>query len=190
MKVNNEKRVFIGIPIGLKIKSILPIVKSAVTVNSNPKCIKWIPPENIHLTLSFLGNISSMDIPHFIESLEKKITSNDFQLTITGTGVFPSSKSPKVLWLGISKGLYELLLLQIQVEKSVREFKDNYENNTFTSHISIARIRGLHAIIDVLPFLNSVYSPIDLDVNSISMYESKLLPEGAQYSIINTFPLN
>ena len=188
MKVNNEKRVFIGIPIGCKIKSILPIVKSAI--NCNPNYIKWIPPENIHLTLSFLGNIRVKDIPHLIESLKKKITSNDFQLTITGTGVFPSSKSPKVLWLGISKGLDELILLQIQVEKSVREFKDNYENNTFIPHISIARIKKGPRKIDVLPFLNSVYSKIKLDVNSISMYESKLFPEGTQYTVLDTFPLN
>ena len=188
MKINNEKRVFIGITIGRQIKSILPIVKSAV--NCNPIHIKWIPLENIHLTLSFLGNIRVKDIPHLIESLEKKITSNDFQLTITGTGVFPSSKSPKVLWLGISKGIDELISLQFQVEKSIRKFKENYQKITFTPHITIARIRRLHAKIDVLPFLNSVYSPIDLDVNSISMYESKLLPEGAQYTIINTFPLN
>ena len=188
MKVNNEKRVFIGIPIGCKIKSILPIVKSAV--NCNPNCIKWIPTENIHLTLSFLGNIRVKDIHHFIESLEKKITSNDFQLTITGTGVFHSSKSPKVLWLGISTGIYELTLLQIQVEKSVREFKDNYENNTFIPHISIARIKKGPRKIDVLPFLNSVYSKIELDVNSISMYESKLFPEGTQYTVLDTFPLN
>ena len=188
MKINNEKRVFIGIPIGCKIKSILPIVKSAI--NLNPNCIKWISSENIHLTLSFLGNIRVKDIPPLIESLEKKITSNDFQLTITSTGVFPSSKSPKVLWLGISKGIDELTLLQIQVEKSIREFKDNYENNTFIPHISIARIRRLNRKIDVLPFLNSVYSPIELEVNSFSMYESKLLPAGVQYTIINTFPLN
>ena len=188
MKINNEKRVFIGIPIGCKIKSILPIVKSAV--NCNPNCIKWIPPENIHLTLSFLGNIKVKDIPHLIESFEKKITSNDFQFTITGTGVFPSSKSPKVLWLGISTGIYELTLLHIQVEKSVRELKDNYENNIFTPHISIARIRRLHAKIDVLPFLNSVYSPVELDVNSICLYESQLFSEGTQYTLLNAFPLN
>ena len=188
MKINNEKRVFIGIPVGCKIKSILSIVKSAV--NCNPIHIQWIPPENIHLTLSFLGNIRVKDIPHLIESLEKKITSNDFQLTITGTGVFPSSKSPKVLWLGISKGIVELTLLQSQVEKSVREFKDNYENNTFIPHISIARIKKGPRKIDVLPFLNIVYSKIELDVNFISMYESKLFPEGTQYTVLDTFPLN
>ena len=104
--------------------------------------------------------------------------------------MFHSSKSQKVLWLGISKGIDELTLLQSQVEKSVREFKDNYENNTFTPHISITRIKNGSRKIDVLPFLNSVYSPIDLDVNSISMYESKLFPEGTQYTVLDTFPLN
>ena len=123
MKVNNEKRVFIGIPIGYKIKSILPIVKSAV--NCNPIHIKWIPLENIHLTLSFLGNIANKDLPHLIQSVENNITSNNFQIRITDTGVFPSSKSPKVLWLGIGKGIDELTSLQFQVKKSIRIFKKN-----------------------------------------------------------------
>ena len=117
MKINNEKRVFIGIPVGCKIKSILSIVKSAV--NCNPIHIKWIPLENIHLTLSFLGNIANKDLPHLIQSVENNITSNNFQIRITDTGVFPSSKSPKVLWLGISKGLDELTSLQFKVEKFI-----------------------------------------------------------------------
>ena len=104
--------------------------------------------------------------------------------------MFPLAKSPKVLWLGIDKGIDKLKLLHKQVVKSVTEYKNNYENNTFIPHISIARIRRLNRKIDVLPFLNSVYSPIDLEVDSISMYESKLFPKGAQYTIINTFPLN
>ena len=81
-------------------------------------------------------------------------------------------------------------LLHEKVVLSVSAFKENYENNTFIPHISIAKIRRLPRKIDVFPFLNSVYSPLDLEVNSISMYESKLLPEGAQYTVINTFPLN
>ncbi len=146
--------------------------------------------DNIHLTLSFLGDVSINDIPDFIQSVEQNIAISQFQLSISGTGVFPLAKSPKVLWLGIDKVIDELKLLHEQVVKSVTEYKDNYENNIFIPHFSIARIRRLHRKIDVLPFLNSVYSPIELEVNSISMYESKLLPAGAQYTIINTFPLN
>ena len=188
MKIKNEKRVFIGIPIGSKIKSILPIIKSSV--NCHPNNIKWIPTENIHLTLSFLGNISNKDLPSLIQSVEKKITSNNFQLTITGTGVFPSFTSPKVLWLDISKGKDELTSLQLQVARSIRKFKENQEKIIFIPHITIANIRRLHAKINVLPFLNTVYSPIELDVNSVCLYESHLFSEGAQYTVLNVFPLN
>ena len=146
--------------------------------------------DNIHLTLSFLGDVSINKIPDIVQSVEQYIATSQFQLSISGTGVFPLAKSPKVLWLGIDKGIDALKLLHEQVVRSVTDFKDNYENNTFIPHISIARIRMLHTKIDVLPLLNCVYLPIELEVNSIGMYESKLLPEGAQYSIINTFPLN
>ena len=183
-----QKRVFIGIPAGDQVKSTLSLLQPFVDCNS--RHIKWIPLDNIHLTLSFLGDVSINKIPDIVQSVEQNIAISQFQLSISGTGVFPLAKSPKVLWLGIDKGIDKLKLLHEQVVKSVSECNDNYENHTFIPHISIAKIRRLHRKIDVLPFLNSVYSPIDLDVNSISMYESKLLPEGAQYTIINTFPLN
>ena len=188
MNNKDQKRIFIGIPAGDQIKSILHLLKSAV--NCNPRHIKWIPFENVHLTLSFLGEVSSNKIPDIVQSVEQNIITSQFHLSISGTGVFPSSISPKVLWIGIEKGIIELQLLHHQLKKSVSEFIDNYENNTFIPHISIARIRMLDRKMGVLASVNSVYSPIDLEVNSISMYESKLLPEGVQYTIINTFPLN
>ena len=63
--VINEKRVFIGIPIGANIKPVLSVLKSKFTQYSEN--IKWIPSENIHLTLKFLGNISVNDLPILIQ---------------------------------------------------------------------------------------------------------------------------
>ena len=119
MKLNIEKRVLLVFLLGRNIKSILSIAKSIV--NCNPNYIKWIPIENIHLTLSFLGNVTNQDFPHLIQSVEKYITSNNFQIKITDTGVFPSFKSPKELCLGISKGIDELTSLQSNVEQSIIE---------------------------------------------------------------------
>ena len=188
MKINLEKRVFIGIPIGHKIKSILPSLKS--TVHSSTNIIKWIPPENIHLTLSFLGNISDKDISNIIQTLENCITFKYFKIKIKSTGVFPSPNIPKILWIGIGKGADELASLQQHIEKAVRKFKEINPKEIFTPHITIARIRRLQRKIDVLPFLNTVYSPIELDINSICLYESILLPEGARYTVLTEFPLN
>ena len=187
MKISSEKRIFIGLAINRKIKSIHDILKS--TINCNHNLVRWIPIENIHLTLSFIGKVENKAISHLIKSLEKKILCNNFQITIEGTGVFPSSKSPKVLWLGIGEGVDELISIQYEVEKSIRKFKENPQKNAFTPHITIARIRRLDGKIDVLPFLNIVYSPIEMEVNSLYMYESKLSPEGVRYLILNMFPL-
>ena len=95
-----------------------------------------------------------------------------------------------MLWVGISKGIDELASLQNQVEIYIEIIKKNHQENTFIPHITIAKIKMRLGKIDVLSFLNTVYSPIELEVNFICMYESILFHEGAQYTVLNTFPLN
>lgn len=125
-----------------------------------------------------------------VECLKEAVMVKYFNITIEGTGVYPSPSQPKVLWLGVNKGSDELITLHTEVEKRVKKFKENPKKVNFTPHITIARVRDLKRKIDVLPFMNTVYSPIEFDVNSIYLYESQLLPEGAQYTILAEFPLN
>ena len=114
----NEKRVFIAIPVGAVINPVLPLLKSKFS--RNYENIKWIPSESIHLTLKFIGNISINYIPILIQSLKKYIIQNSFKLVIESTGVFSSSHSPKVLWLGIKRGNKELKILYTQIKKSLK----------------------------------------------------------------------
>ncbi len=184
----NEKRVFIGIPIGATIIALLAVLKSKFPKNSEK--IKWIQSENIHLTLRFVGNISVENITGFIKSLEAEIIQNKFEMVIESTGVFPSSYSPRVLWLGIKRGTEELLSLHTQIETSLGKITAKNPELTFTPHITIAKIPQKFVEIDILPFLNTVYSPIELDVNSICLFESQLFQEGAKYRTLNEFLLN
>ena len=69
LKNKDVKRVFIAISIGQQIKSILPLLKSAV--HCNPKHIKWISLQNIHLNLSFIGDVLINDIPVIVQAVEK-----------------------------------------------------------------------------------------------------------------------
>ena len=184
----NEKRVFIGIPIGATIRPLLDVLKSKFPKYSEK--IKWIPSENIHLTLRFVGNISVENITGFIRSLETEIIQNKFEMVIESNGVFPSSHSPRVLWLGIKRCAEELLSLHTQIETSLGKITAKNPELTFTPHITIAKIPQKFVKIDILPFLNTVYSPIELDVNSICLFESQLFQEGTKYRILNEFPLN
>ena len=69
-------------------------------------------------------------------------------------------------------------------------FKGSKKNEGFIPHITIGRTTRSCGKIDVLPFLKYVYSPIQLDVNSVALYESQLLPAGVEYKVLNKFPLN
>jgi 2'-5' RNA ligase len=77
-----------------------------------------------------------------------------------------------------------------KINKSLKVIIENDPKKTFPPYITIGNILNNFVKIDVLPFLNTVYSPIELSVNSICLYESKLFPEGAKYRILNEFPLN
>ena len=60
----------------------------------------------------------------------------------------------------------------------------------FIPHITLGRAILSYRKIDALPFLQYVYSPIEFDINSVALYESQLLSQGAEYKVLTTFPLN
>ena len=77
-----------------------------------------------------------------------------------------------------------------KINKSLKVIIENDPKKTSPPYITIGNILNNFVKIDVLPFLNTVYSPIELDVNSICLFESQLFQEGAKYRILNEFPLN
>ena len=77
-----------------------------------------------------------------------------------------------------------------KINKSLKVIIGNEPKKIFSPHITIGNILNNFVKIDVLPFLNTVYSPIGLDVNSICLFESQLFQVGAKYRILNEFPLN
>ena len=113
-----------------------------------------------------------------------------FKVSIETTGVFPSIRVPKIFWLGIGNSQQKLTKLHKQIQKAMISFKGSKKKDDFIPHITIGRTTRSYGKIDVLPFLKYVYSPIQLDVNSVVLYESQLLPRGAEYKVLNKFPLN
>ena len=188
MKDEFEKRLFVGIPAGREIQPILSDIQSSLAHNSG--MIRWLPPKNIHMTLFFLGNIFLVDIPKLTKALEDALNLNHFRASIFKTGVFPSVRHPKIFWLGVSRGTKKMMALHEQVEKTGAPFKEGGQKEHFIPHITIGRAERSYRKIDVLPFLEYVYSPIELYVNSVVLYESQLLPAGVEYKVLNKFPLN
>ena len=188
MKAEFEKCLFIGIPAGREIKPILSDIQSSLELNSGQ--IRWVPPKNIHITLSFIGNVSLEGIPNLTKALEDALNLKHFRISIEKSGVFSSVQHPKIFWLGIGKGRKKMIALYEHIEKTVTVFKLGRKKEIFIPHITIGRSTQSYGKIDVLPFLEYVYSPRELAINSVALYESQLQSQGAEYKVLNKFPLN
>jgi 2'-5' RNA ligase len=95
-----ELRCFIaiGIPEPIR-KEILDLLNILKKYDAD---IKWVVPENIHVTLKFLGDTAEGRLPGIAESLRTVASSFEpFYIKIYGTGLFPDKKFPRVIWIGI-----------------------------------------------------------------------------------------
>lgn len=154
--------------------------------------IKWIEPENMHLTLKFFGETDEKHIP-FIQKVlaEAAAKTKPFTLKIENTGIFGSRYDPKVLWFGIQKhGELESLVQHIfaGLEKSAWE----PDRQNFVPHLTIGRIRKLN---DKPLFQNiiSQYNTVEIqeeNVSEITLYESILRREGPLYLNVFSAKLN
>jgi RNA 2',3'-cyclic 3'-phosphodiesterase len=104
--------------------------------------VNWTPPQQMHLTLKFLGEISRDDIiPLCRLTGEVAAKFQPFDLGFRGTGAFPHTDHPRTLWIGIEEGLEEIRALQKELEQALYD-KLGFpkERRQFTPHLTIGRV--------------------------------------------------
>ena len=104
--------------------------------------VRWARPEQVHLTLRFLGNVSRAQLADLTSSLIRAPAGiTPFQLALEGAGCFPNMKNPRVVWIGINGELDSLRRLQIHIERVTSGFGDQTEKRPFQAHLTIGRPR-------------------------------------------------
>ena len=153
--------------------------------------IRWVRPENIHLTLKFLGDIEEglcNDITRVIEGACN--TFQPFSLSIQGTGVFPNARAPRVVWVGLSQDT-SLAGIKQEIDTGLVPLGFEQEDRSFVPHLTLGRFRssqGKRSLMDkVVQLRDNSYGVID--VKSIALMRSDLSPHGARYTKIAEIPL-
>jgi len=153
--------------------------------------INWVKNAQLHITLKFLGHTPESSINDVIDHVDK-ITPNikPFDLKIDETGCFPVPTRPRTLWLVVKGDLDPLLTMVESIETALESSGFPRSDREFSPHITLARIKypQKHTP-NVDPFLKSSYDPIDFPVDRVQYFSSELLPTGAVYTILKTFPL-
>ncbi len=155
---------------------------------------RWTAPENLHLTLVFLGNRSEKELQNLMV-LAKGVGERHqaFTLQIVKIVYGPSPRQPRMIWTMFEKS-EALLQLQKDLEKSLAESQTmSYilEKRGYAPHLTLGRLNQwqLHQMgPEELPQIDEQIS-LSFRVNSFEIMESKLKRTGAQYVVLHSFPL-
>ncbi|HYW78168.1 MAG TPA: RNA 2',3'-cyclic phosphodiesterase [Thermoguttaceae bacterium] len=104
--------------------------------------VKWVEPQNMHLTLKFLGEVPTNEIPHVCDSVARATAKIDpFEFEVRGAGAFPNATRPRTLWLGAGAGEEAMIALHGHVEKALMKLGYRKEHRRFHPHLTIGRVR-------------------------------------------------
>jgi len=150
--------------------------------------IAWVPSGNVHLTLKFLGDIDPSDIdPIAAVMSECAQRLEPLTFTVSGLGVFPDLRRPRVVWLGITGDTPRLIAFQLELDArlaAVGKGRFKPENRPFKGHLTLGRIKARTdpgILIKALREAGRVESPA-FTVDAIHLIQSQLTPSGSIYS--------
>ena len=158
--------------------------------------IRWVPPDNIHLTLFFLGDVSESRIPAIREALAV-VARNVLPLTfeVGGLGAFPNTHRPRVIWVGLEESTGRLALLHKAVNEALAEVGFEPDRRPFHPHLTLGRIRrgtdaGVVRRIGEGVAETEVGAVTAEQVEQMVLFRSDLGPSGAVYTALHAFPFH
>lgn len=148
----------------------------------------WVPVEQIHLTLAFLGEVEESVVECLAEPL-MRIQVAGFKLNFSGFGCFPSRHRPRVLWIGVEPRAC-LHDLAAKVREAVLACGIPQEDRPFSPHITLARLKFPDNR-ESDAFLNQPQTPNlgPFVVKEFTLFQSRLMPQGAVHLPVKSFPL-
>jgi 2'-5' RNA ligase len=179
-------RLFVAIEIPSEIREkILDFISA---LKPRTQGARWVQPDGLHVTLKFLGNVAD-EKRGVIEGALRTIKSPSFTLSLHNTGVFPTPKYPRVLWIGIDSGP-ELAALAAQADEVLSPLGFEREKRAFTPHVTLARLNERGKKLDVRAALSERNVSFGtMTAMEFHLYESKLSPQGARYAKLTSFAL-
>lgn len=175
-------RAFICIEVPPPIRARIEELQRALRRRDVP--LSWVKPSNIHLTIKFLGDLAASRIERVRQAVERACQSiSPFDITVDGTGCFPSAKSPRVLWVGLGPLPDELRRLHSNIEAELAGEGFAREAKRFTPHLTIGRVRDpIKARQTVEELLAAGFAAESFPASEVIVMRSELHPSGSIYT--------
>ena len=138
-------RTFIALPLPDNLIAALQTLQRQLRSQLENSAVGWILPDQMHVTLKFLGKVSSAAIPDLVLALERASAGRKpFLLNVAGVGCFPDGRKPRIIWAGIQGEVESLLDWQRRLDQETSPFSEKNEDRPFHAHVTIGRVKRQH----------------------------------------------
>jgi 2'-5' RNA ligase len=184
-------RAFIALDIPKEIRDCLVSVSNQLKEKIGKVPIRWVAPENIHLTLKFLGDVSLNNIEVLKASIKTEaIGIKPMVFSAGGVGAYPKVRNPRVIWVGV-EAPEDMIILQKGIDAQTTMIGYQPDRRPFSPHLTLGRVsrhakgQDIRKVGDVLSESNIGFLGVGR-VNAIHLYRSDLKPDGAVYTKLFT----
>lgn len=187
-------RAFIALDLSDEILQHLDRVSKELQQRIPQKAVRWVPAQNIHLTLKFLGDVSEKHLVMITNAIKAEAAAyTPFTISVGGLGAFPKIANPRVIWVGV-EAPEALAGMQRSLELQMERLGYAREDRRFSAHLTIGRVSRTVSSQQVR-LLSEVLGSYSLGfigmvkIEALYLYRSDLRPDGAVYSRLFSAPL-
>jgi len=188
-------RTFVAIELHEAVMKALRQVQDELKRAPVARVARWASPDGIHLTLKFLGDVSSDRVPEITQAIERGCHSfAPFRISLSAAGFFPNPNRLRVVWVGVDGEVESLLRLQRAVESELNALGFPPEGRGFQPHLTLARVRDYARPAEREELAKrigavQVDTHSEMQVREVHLIRSQLRPTGAVYTPLATVPL-
>jgi RNA 2',3'-cyclic 3'-phosphodiesterase len=177
-------RTFIAIEIPSEVRSALVALQD--DLRRAGADVSWTRPENIHLTLRFLGEVDERRIGEVERvCVDSAAEFRPFTLRLNDTGVFPNARQPRVLWAGLAGEIEKAVEMRKRLNDGLALIGFELEEKDFHPHLTIGRVKSNKNARELLALASARQVPaLSFVVTEIVLMKSELHPAGARYTPI------
>ncbi len=187
-------RSFIAVEVPAEIQKTISQSLAPLQQSLPKPLIRWVAPQNVHLTLKFLGDVSPINLERLAEAIRIEAEAHQaFSMSVGGIGAFPNSRRPRVIWIGLEAPA-ALAALQRGVEAASASLGYVAENRPFSPHLTVGRVGQSISVAD----LHKIHTALDgmevgelgqVQVEAIHIFKSDLHPGGSVYTPLYVLPI-
>ena len=181
-------RLFIAVDLSNNVRravaDVIRLLRGRLPSTSWAHRIRWVPTQNLHLTMSFLGHVDEDLAVTVSHALAEPLTTTEFRVSIFGAGAFPCKGLPRIIWLGVGNGSAQLVALRNEIGGRLKPLGFDVGAHEYSAHLTLGRVkvrsgRAERIIRQLLVSASAAIEPWSVD--HITLYESELLHGRSTY---------